>query len=130
MSIFRGDASEIYALAADLSAVPAKVVPALRGSMTEVGSAFAAEWRRNAEETSGTHGKHYPKSIDSGLVFDLTGVSVDVGPNNAKRQGRMGKGFEFGSQNQPPHLDGLRALDGHQKRAERVIDSTIGFLLP
>jgi hypothetical protein len=81
-------------------------------------------------ETSGTHGKHYPKSIDSELVFNATGVSVDVGPNSAKKQGSMGAGFEFGSKNQPPHLDGLRALDGVQQRAERVIDATIGHLFP
>lgn len=130
MSIFRGDASEIFTLAADFAEVPARLTPALRAPMLETGNAFADEWRRNAEETSGEHGKHYPKSIDAELVFDLSGISVDVGPNNAKKQGRMGRGFEFGSQNQPPHLDGLRALDGMQKRAERVIDSAVGFLIP
>jgi hypothetical protein len=42
----------------------------------------------------------------------------------------MGRGFEFGSQNQPPHLDGLRALPLAERRLERAADSTIGFLLP
>ena len=130
MSIFRGDASEVFTLAADFAEVPARLTPALRGPMLDVGNAFADEWRRNAVETSGEHGRHYPNSIDAELVFDLSGISVDVGPNNAKKQGRMGRGFEFGSINQPPHLDGLRALDGMQKRAERVIDSAVGFLIP
>jgi hypothetical protein len=40
----------------------------------------------------------------------------------------MGRGFEFGSQNQPPHLDGLRALDGIQVRADRAMDSAVGHL--
>lgn len=128
MSFFRGDASEVYELAADLSQVGARAVPALRGVMDDAGRAFADEWRRNAVETSGEHGKHYPDSIDSELVFDMGGVSVDVGPNSAKKQGRMGKGFEFGSRNQPPHLDGLRALDGFQVRAERMVDSAMGHL--
>jgi hypothetical protein len=57
-------------------------------------------------------------------------VSIDVGPNAAKKQGSMGRGFEFGSENQPPHLDGLRALDGAQQRVERMVDATIGHLLP
>lgn len=130
MSFFRGDASEIYRLAGDMSAVGPKVVPALRGVMGEIGEAFADDWRDNAVETSGVHGIHYPKSIDSELVFNATGVSVDVGPNSAKKQGSMGAGFEFGSVNQPPHLDGLRALDGIQKRADRAIDAAIGYLLP
>lgn len=130
MSMFRGDASEVYRLAGDLSAVGAKAVPALRGTMAAVGEAFSQEWSANARETSGQHGKHYPDSIDSELVFNLSGVSVDVGPNSAKKQGGMGRGFEFGSQNQPPHLDGLRALDGMQQRTERMVDATIGHLLP
>jgi hypothetical protein len=130
VSVFRGDASEVYKLAADLSAVGAKTVPAVRGVMAEVGEAFAREWSANAVETSGEHGKHYPASIDSELAFDLRGVSVDVGPNRDKPQGSMGRGFEFGSVNQPPHLDGLRALDGMQMRAERAMDTTVGFLFP
>jgi hypothetical protein len=126
--VIRSDASEVYRMAADLSQVGARSVPAVRGVMAEVGGAFAREWAANARETSGEHGKHYPDSIDSELVFDITGISVDVGPNRDKKQGAMGRGFEFGSQNQPPHLDGLRALDGMQKRAERSIDSAVGFL--
>lgn len=126
--MIRGDATEVYRLAGDLSQIGFKAVPALRGAMGAVGEAFAEEWRRNARETSGTHGKHYPNSIDSELVFGVTGVAVEAGPNTAKRQGGMGPGFEFGSRNQPPHLDGLRALDGMQSRAERVIDATVGHL--
>lgn len=128
MSIFRGDASEIYELASDLSRIGARSVPALRGVMDDAGKGLAKEWAANARETSGTHGKHYPNSIDSELVFSVGSISVDVGPNSAKKQGSMGKGFEFGSVNQPAHLDGLRALDGYQQRAERMIDSAIGHL--
>jgi hypothetical protein len=128
VSIFRGDASEVYALAGDLSKIGARTVPALRGVMAEAGKGLADDWRRNAVETSGEHGKHYPASIDSELVFDFGGVSVDVGPNSSRPQGRMGRGFEFGSQNQPPHLDGLRALDGFQMRAERMVDAAVGHL--
>lgn len=128
MSLFRGDASDFYALAGDMSQVSAQAIPVLRETMAQAGEALAREWSANARETSGEHGKHYPNSIDSELVFNLGGVSVDVGPNAAKPQGSMGKGFEFGSQNQPPHLDGLRALDGYQIRAERMVDAAIGAL--
>ncbi len=126
--MIRGDASEVYRLAGDLNQIGFKTVPALRVSMTAVGEAFATEWANNARETSGEHGKHYPDSIDSGLVFSVTSVTVEAGPNASKKQGGMGMGFEFGSVNQPPHLDGLRALDGMQVRAERVIDATVGHL--
>lgn len=122
------DASEVFRMAADLAQVGARSVPAMRVVMADVGSAFAREWADNARETSGEHGKWYPDSIDSELVFDVTGISVEVGPNAAKKQGAMGRGFEFGSQNQAPHLDGLRALDGVAVRAERMVDSAIGHL--
>jgi hypothetical protein len=45
---------------------------------------------RNARATSGDHGKYYPDSIDSELVFDTGGVSVDVGPNSRQAPGRHG----------------------------------------
>jgi hypothetical protein len=128
--MIRGDASEVYRLAGDLSKVGFTTIPALRGSMLAVGEAFADDWARNAVETSGEHGKHYPNSIDAELVFSVTTVTVEAGPNTAKKQGKMGRGFEFGSENQPPHLDGLRALDGIQARAEKIIDATIGHLFP
>lgn len=130
MSIFRGDASEIYKLAADLSAVGAKSIPALRGGMTAAGELVERAWRNNAIVTSGEHGKHYPDSIDSELVFNLSGVSVDIGPNSAKKQGSMGRGFEFGSINQPPHLDGARALSDNEAAVERVIANTVDPLFP
>jgi hypothetical protein len=128
VSLFSGDASEVYKLAGDLSQIGARTVPALRGVMEAGGTALANDWSDNARATSGDHGKYYPDAIDSELVFDLGGVSVDVGPNSAKKQGGMGKGFEFGSENQPPHLDGVRALSGIEARLEAMIDATVGHL--
>ena len=123
-----GNASEIYRLAADLTEVGARSVPAMRTVMLGAGEALAKEWASNARATSGEHGVHYPDSIDSELAFGITAISVDVGPDSSKPQGGMGRGFEFGSKNQPPHLDGLRALDGMQVRAERMIESAVGLL--
>ena len=126
--MIRGEASQVYRMAGDLNQIGFRTVPALRSAMAGVGEAFAKEWADNARETSGEHGKHYPNSIDSELVFSVRSVDVEVGPNRSKKQGSMGRGFEFGSQNQPPHLDGLRALDGMQARAERIIDATMGHV--
>lgn len=127
MSFFRGDPSDFYRLAGDLTEVGAKSIPALRSGMQGAGDAFAQAWRSNAAATSGEHGKWYPASIDAELVFDLGGVSVDVGPNSGKKQGGMGKGFEFGSRNQPPHLDGARAMTWVEPQVERIIDAAITF---
>lgn len=121
-------ASEFYQLASDLSQVGARSVPAMRGVMDEAGRALAKDWQANARETSGAHGKHYPNSITSELVFGVGSIAVEAGPDSSMKQGRMGRGFEFGSQNQPPHLDGLRALDGVQQRVERMASEAVGKL--
>lgn len=128
MNMFIGDATEVYKLAGDLTQIGFKATLALRAPMAAAGEAFANEWRSNAVETSGEHGKYYPASISSDFAFDRGGISIDVGPDTSKKQGRMGKGFEFGSVNQPPHLDGSRAFDGMGPRTEAIIDATVGHL--
>ena len=42
----------------------------------------------------------------------------------------MGPGFEYGSRNQPPHLDGLKAVDAIASQMERRFNTALGFLLP
>lgn len=126
--MFSVDVSQGIRLANDLSEVGFKAVPALRTSMHGVGEAFALAWQGNARETAGVHGKHYPASITAELALTVSSVAVDVGPEAGLPQGSMGRGFEFGSRNQPPHLDGLRALDVVQAPAEQAIDATIGRL--
>lgn len=126
MSIWNGDASEFYTLASDLSQVGAKAVPTIRGVMDEAGKAVRDEWRDNATVTAGEHGKHYPASITSRLTLGMASVGAEIYPDASMPQGGMS--FEFGSQNQPPHLDGLRAVETVAPRAERMLDSALGYL--
>ena len=42
----------------------------------------------------------------------------------------MGRGFEFGSMNQPPHLDGARAVADNEARIEQIIDQAMGRVIP
>jgi len=122
-------ANEIFALADDFAQAAGRVAEVLYDVYDEGGRAFAEDWAKNAAETSGEHGKHYPNSIDHETRVSL-GIRVEVGPNSAKKQGTMGRGFELGSVNQPPHLDGLRALAIADQRIARMADSAIGFMLP
>lgn len=107
--MIKGDASEILALAADLRGAPAKAGLIVREVIQEGGEDLRDEWQGIAAVTAGDHGVHYPASIESDMVFSLGGATAEVGPNPAKKQGGMS--FEFGSDMQPPHLDGLYALD-------------------
>lgn len=122
-------ADEIFELANDLGKASAGVAKALYTVYKESGDAFAEDWRRNAVETSGEHGIHYPASITSETRVAL-GIHVETGPDSSMKQGSMGRGFEFGSQNQPAHLDGARAMPAAEQRLERGADVAIGFLLP
>ena len=72
-------------------------------SNTEQGNRFAASLAR---KTAGAHGVHYPKSFMAEMVAPLVG---EYGPDASMRQGGMS--FEFGSRNQPPHLDLAKSAD-------------------
>ena len=126
MSIF-GAANPARIAALELGEIPTAKFAAVRTVMDSMGEAFARQWADNARETAGEHGKHYPDSITADRIVSLGGIAVDVGPDKSRRQGGMGLGFEFGSQNQPPHLDGLRAQDAIAPRIERAIDVAMGF---
>ena len=120
---------EIRALAADLTVSAARMVGPMRKVWQEIGDKTAEQWAENARATSGVHGKHYPNSIDAELQFSAN-LSVEIGPNSAKKQGVMGRGFEFGSVNQPPHLDGLKAVDKMTPVVEQVARAAIDQVLP
>lgn len=90
---------------------------------------FKETWRSNAEATSGSHGKHYPKSITSQMHMGMV-VRGEVGPESGMKQGGMGPGFEFGSQNQPPHLDGARALPAAEVAITFGVAAALDRILP
>lgn len=59
-----------------------------------------------ARQSAGAHGKHYPNSITT----ERTGpLRFEYGPDAAMPQGGMS--FEYGSRNQPAHLDLARSAD-------------------
>lgn len=122
-------ASEVFELAADLGKASRAVASGLYTVYKESGEAFAKDWADNARETSGEHGKWYPDSITSETRVSMD-IHVETGPDSGRKQGRMGRGFEFGSQNQPAHLDGARALPIAERRLLRAADTAIGHLLP
>ena len=122
-------ADEVFQFADDFGKAAADIGRALFGVFKDEGEEFAKDWRRNAEQTSGKHGRHYPKSITSEAKVAL-GIRIETGPESGRRQGGMGPDFEFGSRNQPPHLDGLRALAPASKRLEKAAEAVIEDLLP
>ena len=126
--MIRGDASEVYELAADLAEISAKSVPAARRGAAEGAKVVERAWRNNAIQTSGAHAKFYPDSIDSELLFGVSSIAAEIGPNTAKKQGKLGRPLEFGGRRSPAHLDGARALSDNEGRIERAFDQALKSL--
>lgn len=98
-------------LVIDLETAGPRALAASRDVTRKAASDLMDRWRVNARATSGKHGRHYPGSITAEARVELGAISYEVGPEVGRRQGGMGRGFEFGSVNQPPHLNGTKAAD-------------------
>jgi hypothetical protein len=116
-------------LSADLGKAAVAALPAVRAVAAANGEHLAQTWRDNAKATAGKHGKWYPSSITSEQVAAFGAAVVDVGPESARKQGAMGPGFEYGSVNQPPHLDGKRALDEVEPKLLAELEAAAAGLL-
>lgn len=123
-------ADEFFDLARDFGKAPSKVASGLFDAYRGAGEAFRDDWQHNARATSGEHGRHYPDSITTEMRFAGFSIETETGPETGRKQGRMGRGFEFGSENQPPHLDGLQAMPLAEKRLDRSADAAVGLALP
>lgn len=121
-------ASEFFDLARDFEKSPAKVASALYDAYRGAGEGFRDDWKSNARGTVGEHGVHYPDAITTEMKFAGFGIEVETGPESGLPQGRMS--FEYGSENQPPHLDGLLAMPLAVARLDKLADAAIGFALP
>lgn len=109
-------------VAAEFARIGPRVTRRLIMVVAEAAADVRDEWRANATETAGAHGVHYPRSIRS---FPEGPLSALIHPAEGMKQ--SGMSFEFGSRNQPPHLDGQRALDILAPRIRRRFESALIF---
>lgn len=85
----------------------------LHALVRDEGQDIMEDWRENARKTSGRAASWYVPSIQAksrrvGTLHYEAEVSP-IGPGG-------GVGFEFGSRNQPPHLDGMKAAQVAEER--------------
>jgi hypothetical protein len=94
----------------DLAADAAQVPPRAYAEMVHIAAENARTGRDLAKlfarESAGAHGKHYHKAITAEAIGPL---EWEYGPDAGYPQGGMS--FEYGSRNQPPHLDLARSAD-------------------
>lgn len=87
------------------------------------------QWKENAVATARRHGKHYPDAITAEQVPVADEIAWEVGPETRRKQGSMGRGFEYGSSNQPPHWDGTRASIDQEPKFMKALDDIVRDLL-
>ncbi len=112
------NAAQVYA---DMGRTSADLTRRLAHTIAEATIDTRDRWRELAAETSGAHGKHYPRAITAEIGI-LEGA---VYPDESKRQGGMS--FERGSVNQPGHFSGQLTLDEMAPKIQRRIESQLVF---
>ena len=113
--------------AAFLGALPAEKTKVVRSAIQFGAARVKDTWRERARVSSGKHAKLYPYKITYDVsLFAVGGITAEIGPV-AEGQGELGPVLEFGSQQSPPTLDGLRTLTEEAPRIERAIDAVMGF---
>lgn len=108
-----------------LEIAPEELAKGLLHAVDDSAAALQRDWRSNARKTARRHGKHYPSSITHDLTMHEGSVSADIGPDRALPQGGMGQGFEYGSVNQPPHMDGAVAFARNAQKFESAVQDAI-----
>lgn len=123
------DGSELLALVEYFEEAKVEVARKTYPVVKEHSENLRDAWRKNARETARKHGKHYPRSITASQSPIADAIEWEVGPEIRLKQGSMGRGFEFGSVNQPPHWDGTRAAVDIEPKFMKALDDIIRGLL-
>lgn len=124
------DASDLLRLERDLDAGFERLRDRLPGVVRKAAVNVKTQWRAGAKRSADEHGKHYHRAItfdDGWATADV--YTAEIGPESALPQGGMGPGFEFGSVNQKPHMDGWTAVDGEEPRFERACANLLDELM-
>lgn len=100
---------ELKKLTLDIEKAAAYTAPRLLLAVRRSAEELRDDWRKNARSTARRHGKYYPPAV--GFDLEDRGLRAVIGPDINHPRGQGGMAFEYGSRNQPPHLDGNRAAD-------------------
>lgn len=119
----RFDASDADNLANHFILISERTQHDLRVEVRDATKRITSGWRSKARKTARTHGRLYPDTIIPELTDD--GFGSVIGPISSMDQGGMGKGFEYGSINQPPHMDMNLTDDVEFPRFLRGVEAVI-----
>ena len=127
MSSWSVDVSGDEQLEAALAEAPEKLLDGLYRATKDAGTQMRDTWRANAKSTARKHGKWYPGDIQAKTDSGASWVESTIEPKRGRRQAAMS--FEYGSRNQPPHLDGAKAMlavtPGWNRACDEALDRAL-----
>lgn len=123
------DTSGLDDLAADMVMAGIKVGDEVYAVVKRGAQNIKTDWRKRARRSAGSHGRHYPRSIDYDVIRLGDRIDAEIGPNTALPQGGMGRGFEYGSVNTAPKPDGARALTAEEPKLIKHLEDIATRLL-
>lgn len=123
-------ADEVMRLGEELREAATEVLPIVRTSMEDAARNVRDGWREGVRAKAPKHLPHLPAAITYETRVGLGGVVAEIGPESGMTQGRLGRGEELGSVNQPPHLSGLTAHTAEEPRLERDLADRLGRIIP
>lgn len=114
------DDTQLLRLADDFGEVPERVMDALLDEAQAAAKDGKQAWRQHAKRTSGRHGKRYPSSLRTRTDSGVDWVASEVWSVNPAV-----RGYEFGSRNQPPHLDATKAYPATAERFAKACTDAV-----
>lgn len=126
MSTWSVDTSQEQALGRRLEDLGPELADEIAKATRDAGDEHARLWKAHAKRTSGRHGALYPRTIRNRFTSGADWAQSETGSSSP-----AARGYEFGSRNQPPHLDSAKTYpiaDQHWQKAcddalERVTES-------
>lgn len=123
------DGSDLVRLADELGRAAIEVDRAAYAATKDAAQTLRDRWKENAKESAGRHGKHYHRAITAEQMPATGEAWWQVGPESGRKQGGMGMGFEYGSVNQPPHLDMTSVVPDVEAAMFEALDKAVRDLL-
>ncbi len=120
------DFSELYELAADLTAVPPEANKRVKQAIEVTSRGIKDDWKQGAE-ISGSYAKSYPASISYDLRYPGGAIESDIGPVLGRTPG-AGAGFleeAPGGVDGPPTHAGRDALEANEADFLRGLEIAI-----
>lgn len=123
-------AGEVFALGVELEAASREVLDAVRGPVQDASREVRDLWRAGVRAKAPKHLPHLPAAITFETKISGGNVVAEIGPESGMTQGRLGRGEELGSRNQPPHLSGLTAFTSVQDELARTAADAVERIIP